>query len=123
MGTLERMLGVGGSVSFTGAGPWVQGERQLEMKVDGNRRQANRCLCELMKWDFVLWNRAPYPRLVRGDQGFLVLSNLACEILGIVHFPWRRLMTFIIFSMEFLDQEFSATAVVDKTLKNFKWGK
>lgn len=45
MGTHERMLGVGGSVLFTVAEPWVQGERQLEMKAQGNWRQANmRCV-------------------------------------------------------------------------------
>lgn len=95
-------------------------ERQLEMKVEDNWRQT-KCLCELVKWEFILWTRA-YPRLVQGHQGFLVPANLACEILGIVCFLRRRFMTFIIFLMGFVNRKFSATAVVTKTLKDFKLG-
>lgn len=49
-----------------------------------------------------LLGQIPYPRLVQGQQGYLVASNLASEILDIMHFLWRRFMTFIIFSMEFV---------------------
>lgn len=82
-----------------------QGERQLEMEEGGSWRWINKCLCELMKWDFILWIRAPHPRLVEGHQGSLVPPTLVCEILGTVHFLVR-------FSMEFMNQRFSATAVV-----------
>lgn len=83
-----------------------QGERQLEMEEGGSWRQINKYLCELMKWDFILWIRAPHSRLVEGHQGSLVPPSFACEILGTVYF-------LIVFSMEFVNQRFSATAVVD----------
>lgn len=72
------------------------------MKVEGNWRQINMCLCKLVKWDFILWIRALYPRLVQGHQGYLVASNFASKILDIMYFVWRRFMTFIVFSMGFV---------------------